>query len=87
MASVKFQKGSKEWDMFRDYWNLCQKFWIPEDREEYWKLVLKESIEFKKKYESLPLANEIRLVLLEHLFREFRNKKKEKKGEANDERT
>ncbi len=78
MAEKKIVKGSEEWLMFRDYWNLCQKFWIPEDSEEYWDFVIKESIEFKKKYESLPLANEIRLVLLEHLFREFRNKKKEK---------
>lgn len=81
MASVKFQKGSKEWNMFRDYWNLCQKFWIPEDSEEYWNLVLKESIEFKKKYESLPLANEIRLVLLEHLFREAKKEVKEVKAD------
>ena len=81
MASVKFQKGSKEWNMFRDYWNLCQKFWIPEDSEDYWNLVLKESIEFKKKYESLPLANEIRLVLLEHLFREAKKEVKEVKAD------
>ncbi|MCI8535504.1 MAG: hypothetical protein HFG68_08010 [Hungatella sp.] len=81
MASVRFQKGSKEWNMFRDYWNLCQKFWIPEDSEEYWNLVLKESIEFKKKYESLPLANEIRLVLLEHLFREAKKEVKEVKAD------
>ena len=67
--------------MFRDYWNLCQKFWIPEDSEEYWNLVLKESIEFKKKYESLPLANEIRLVLLEHLFREAKKEVKEVKAD------
>ena len=35
MASVKFSKGSEEWQMFIDYWNLCQKHWQVESTDEY----------------------------------------------------
>lgn len=37
MAEVKFPKGTEEWQMFTDFWKLCQAFWIPEDTDEYWK--------------------------------------------------
>ena len=36
MASAKFNKGSEEWMMFTDFWNLCQKYWIVENTDEYW---------------------------------------------------
>lgn len=32
----KFDKQSKEWNMFTDFWALCQKVWIPEDTDSYW---------------------------------------------------
>ena len=50
MASAKFPKGSDEFEMFTDYWNLCQKYWIPENNEEYWDTALAEIDAFAKKY-------------------------------------
>lgn len=43
MASKKFAKGSDEWMMFMDFWNLCQKFWISEDTDEYYEQLIKEN--------------------------------------------
>ena len=40
MAEVKFAKGSEEWQMFMDYWALCQKCWEPEETDEWWEEAL-----------------------------------------------
>ena len=52
MASVKFQKGSEEWMMFMEFWGLCQKYWIPEQNDEWWDEALREMDLFAKKYGS-----------------------------------
>lgn len=35
MSAVKFSKGSEEWMMFTDFWQLCQKHWEVELTDEY----------------------------------------------------
>lgn len=73
MASVKFQKDSQEWHMFQDYWNLCQKYWIPEskDSENYnswWKdYVIKEADEFVRKHNNHPFAAYLVVALMNYL--------------------
>ena len=78
MANVKFEKGSKEWHMFQDYWKICQKFWLPEEKDEYWDAVVKEVGEFHKKYENIILSKEIALAFLGSLEK----KDKEKRGDV-----
>lgn len=51
MAEVKFNKGSKEWQMFVDYWALCQKYWLVEDKDEYWSRMVDDFGAFTKKYD------------------------------------
>lgn len=67
MASVKFEKGSREWYMFQDYWKLCQKYWIPEDNDKYWDDIVKESGDFMKKYRDIRLSKELALILIDNL--------------------
>lgn len=50
MAAVKFAKGSEEWQMFMDYWALCQKYWKPEDTDKYWEELLREVHNFADKH-------------------------------------
>lgn len=50
MAAIKFNKGSEEWQMFMDYWDLCQRYWKPEDSDEYWQGVIDDTDRFYKKY-------------------------------------
>ena len=50
MAEVKFQKGSEEWYLFMDFWNLCQKHWNPEDNDEFWEKLIDDINAFTMKY-------------------------------------
>lgn len=67
MASKRFGKDSIEWDLFQQFWRLCQKFWIPEDNDEYWNSMIKETNEFMKKYQSEIFSKEIGLAFIESL--------------------
>lgn len=65
MASVKFSKGTEEWLMFMDFWNLCQKYWQVEETDEYWDNIIADASEFSEKYKSIPLAIKISVAFLE----------------------
>ncbi len=73
MAGVEFQKGSPEWYMFKDYWRLCQKFWFPEDGEDYWDMVNREISGFMKKHEDVLMSRELALVLNDFLDHRWRH--------------
>ena len=74
MSAVKFNKGSEEWMMFTDFWQLCQKNWEVELTDEYWeKLIRKDATDFEIKYKSIPLARNIIKAFLdtqEEIYRE-----------------
>ena len=70
----KFAKGSSEWMMFMDYWALCQKYWEPDDNDDYWKLVVKETDVFYRKYNS-EFAKSLALTLVNELERKSRSRK------------
>lgn len=50
MASQKFEKDSEEWKMFMDFWQLCQRHWIPDSSEKYWQAFTDETNEFYRKH-------------------------------------
>ena len=50
MAEYKFLKGSKEREAFNDIYTICQGFWIPEDKDEYWENVVSETDRLAEKY-------------------------------------
>lgn len=62
----KFEKGSEEWQMFMDYWELCQKFWEPEDTDIFWKSVIDEINAFCKKY-GTDFSRKLALALVNEL--------------------
>ena len=66
VAEKKFSKGSEEWQMFCDYWNLCQSLWVPECDEGYWKVVADEVEKFYQKHKS-QLAKDWSVALLNDL--------------------
>ena len=59
MASKKFQKGSMEFEMFTEYWKLCQKHWIPEDKDKYWEALIQDITDFERKYGMTGLARKL----------------------------
>ena len=69
----KFAKGSSEWMMFMDYWALCQKYWEPDDNDDYWESVVKETDVFYRKYNS-EFAKSLALTLVNELERKSRSR-------------
>ena len=49
----KFTKESKEREMFGAFWEMCQKYWIPEASEDYWKQLTEAGDKFVAKYKNL----------------------------------
>lgn len=76
MAEYRFNKGTSERAMFNDYWELCQKFYEPEDKDEYWQELVDAIDEFDRKYQrNCSLAIYIcsaYVTFLEEKFREGR---------------
>ena len=70
----KFAKGSREWMMFMDFWTLCQKYWEPDDNDDYWESVVKETDVFYRKYNS-EFAKSLALTLVNELERKSRSRK------------
>ena len=67
MAEVKFAKGSEEWQMFMDFWALCQKYWKPEKSDEWWDEVISEIDKFAKKYGSTVFVRGLCMALINKL--------------------
>lgn len=65
MAEVKFNKGSEEWLMFMDFWNLCQKYWITEESDDYWNNFCNDTDKFCEKYKGILLARRLALAIIE----------------------
>lgn len=69
MSEKKFLKGSEEWMMFMDFWNLCQKFWIPENSDEYFEKFAKSQEIFTKRYKHSPFSIALALALADEIDR------------------
>ena len=78
MASKKFNKGSEEWMMFTDFWNLCQKYWIVEDTDEYWESVIRSANDFQEKYNHISLSRRLALAFVDSMEDVFK-----KRGDIN----
>lgn len=76
MAEVKFIKGSEEWQMFMDYWALCQKYWKPEDSDEWWEEVLHEIDVFAKKYGSTVFVRGLCMAFADELEAKHKSAKR-----------
>ena len=58
MASGNIGKGSKEWQMFKGLYIISNKFWIPEDNDEYWEHLVDDARAFSDKYkQDVPVAD------------------------------
>ena len=75
MAEQKFAKGTDEWLMFMDYWNLCQKYWQVESADSYWDSLINATNEFYEKYKHIELAKKLALALCEAQEDKFKNRK------------
>ncbi len=76
MGSVTFGKTSPEWQMFRDFWNYCQKYWTPEENDEYWDELINAGDAFCKKYGNSIFPRKLIMAFIEKLEEESKRRMK-----------
>lgn len=74
MGTVKLQKGTEEFEMFRDYWKMLEENWGVEDSEVYWNKVIEDTDAFYRKYKT-EFSKELALALTAELERRAKNEK------------
>ncbi|MFR9146646.1 MAG: hypothetical protein ACLVJ4_08450 [Mediterraneibacter sp.] len=75
MSAIKLQKGTEEFEMFRDYWKMLEENWGVEDSEAYWNKVIEDTDAFYRKYET-EFSKELALALINELERKAKDEKK-----------
>ena len=50
MARFDFAKGTVERNIFNDFWEYCQTYWVVEDSKAYWESLIKATDELEEKY-------------------------------------
>jgi len=50
MASKRFSKDSREFQFFGEFWKLAQKYYVPEESDEYWDNLIKDCSSLCNKY-------------------------------------
>lgn len=50
MAGKKFAKDSEEFRFFAEFWQMVQKYYLPDQSDEYWDAVLHDAASLGKKY-------------------------------------
>lgn len=77
MASKAFSKDTKEREMFVEFWEMCQKYWISEDSDEYWQSIIKVTDDFVEKYKDVhPIVPEMACAFvcgMEKKYKEINN--------------
>ncbi|MBM6803286.1 hypothetical protein H6B07_11585 [Mediterraneibacter glycyrrhizinilyticus] len=75
MSAIKLQKGTEEFEMFRDYWKMLEENWGVEDSEAYWNKVIEDTDAFYRKYDT-EFSKELALALINELERKEKDEKK-----------
>lgn len=64
------EKGTEEYMLFMDFWNICKKYWILNDTDEWWESVINDVNTFADKYSggnNRTFARQVGIALIEHL--------------------
>lgn len=76
-----FSKNSKERQMFVDFWNLCQKHWVPENNDKYWDEVVKDVYDFVEKHGAVEMSSHLGVALVNTLEEKERKLFGKKRGD------
>ena len=60
---MALEKGTEEWMFWRDFFQLCKKYWEIKDTEEYWRNLVDDANELCEKYE-IPFINRLLIAFL-----------------------
>ena len=59
---MALEKGTEEFIMFGEYFNLCKKYWDVSDMDEYWEGLICDLNKFIKKYKEIDLSRKMALA-------------------------
>lgn len=62
---MALEKGTREWQMFGDFFQLCKKYWDVEETDEYWKNLIKDNNDFYNKYKDIALSEKLAIAFSE----------------------
>jgi len=68
MGRIKLLKGSEEFELFQDYWELLQENWGTEETDAYWQKAIADSESFYQKYKT-PFAKDLAVAYMSELER------------------
>jgi hypothetical protein len=69
-----FTKESKEREMFGSFWDICQKYWLPEKSDRYWNALAREVDKFVEEYKDVsPVVLELGCALVSGLQKKYDN--------------
>ncbi len=58
-------KGMQEWQMLREFWELFQDYYIPEDTDEYWSGMIRDFSAYMDRYSGTELEGLARCMTME----------------------
>lgn len=62
---MALEKGTREWQMFGDFFTLCKKNWEVVDNDTYWENVIDDVNNFYNKYKDIPLSKALAIAFSE----------------------
>ena len=71
----RLDKTTKEFDMFQEYWKIIQRFYTPEETDEYWAELNKTLNGFSEKYGKF--AYDLAIAFLDEQDRKIKGRKPE----------
>lgn len=66
MAEQKFQKGSEQWQFFQDFWQFRQKYYKPDNEEEWFIELMNVGEEIIEKYQNTEFAKFAQSLVFSH---------------------
>ena len=75
MTSIRFNKECYEWNMFGEYWQLVQKYYIAEDTDSYWENCINDFKCFIEKYKT-NFSRELAIAFLNNVEKQVLEKRK-----------
>lgn len=74
MAEMRFKKDSEEFKIVNEFLLILQRYYLPEEKDEYWESLLKELNDYYKKYDT-KLARGLAKFAMNYLDEKYREAK------------
>lgn len=73
-----FEKEGRERQFFAEFYKICQKYWVPEDNDDYWKAAIEATDKLSDEYGDIhPAVNEMIIGFMTGLSKSAWNMKHE----------